>query len=196
VWVKQRAGQSEPQELFGARPATVDHHPIPGMDPVNCTPQLGRPGRWSDRLPHFRMGFTPSAGDELQSEYHVDRRHAAAAIEAMRGLAGDIRPVLQICELRTIAADRLWLSPQYGRDTLAVHFTWAPERDAVARLLERVEDALAPLDARPHWGKLFAADGVGARYERLSDFNRLRERLDPRGAFVNRWLERRVLGRP
>jgi xylitol oxidase len=191
LWVKRRAGEAEP-DGFGARPAAVDRHPILGMDPVNCTPQLGRPGRWSDRLPHFRMGFTPSAGDELQTEYFVDRRHARAAIEAVRALGPEVESLLQVSELRTIAADRLWMSPQYGRDTLAVHFTWKPVD--VGGALERLEDALAPFDARPHWGKLFAARGVGARYERLADFTRLTERLDPRGAFRNDWLQQRVLG--
>jgi xylitol oxidase len=191
LWVKQRAGEAEP-DGFGARPATVDRHPILGLDPVNCTPQLGKPGRWSDRLPHFRMGFTPSAGDELQTEYLVDRRHARAAIEAVRALGPDVEPLLQVSELRTIAADRLWMSPQYARATLALHFTWKPVD--VGRALERLEDALAPFGARPHWGKLFAARGVGARYERLADFRRLTERLDPRGAFRNDWLEERVLG--
>jgi alditol oxidase len=191
LWVKQRAGEAEP-DGFGARPATVDRHPILGLDPVNCTPQLGRPGRWSDRLPHFRMGFTPSAGDELQTEYHVPRHDAAAAIEAVRALGAEIEPLLLVSELRTVAADRLWMSPQYGRDTLALHFTWKPVD--VGRALERLEEALAPFDARPHWGKLFAARGVGARYERLADFTRLTERLDPRGAFRNDWLEQRVLG--
>jgi xylitol oxidase len=195
VWVKQRVEEPEPEELFGARPATVDRHPILGMDPVNATPQLGRPGRWSDRLPHFRMGFTPSVGDELQSEYHVDRRHAAAAIEAVRGLAEAVRPVLQVSELRTIAADRLWMSPQYERDTLALHFTWTPQPEAVGRVLAQLEAALAPLDARPHWGKLFHAQAVGDRYPRAGDFLALRERLDPRGAFVNDWL-RRTLSLP
>jgi xylitol oxidase len=191
LWVKRRAGAPEP-DGFGARPATVDRHPILGLDPVNCTPQLGRPGRWSDRLPHFRMGFTPSAGDELQTEYLVDRRHAAEAIEAVRALGPEVEPLLQVSELRTIAADRLWMSPQYDRDTLAIHFTWKPVD--VGRALERLEDALGPFGARPHWGKLFAARSVGARYERLADFTRLTERLDPRGAFRNDWLEERVLG--
>jgi alditol oxidase len=191
LWVKQRAGEPEP-DGFGARPATVDRHPILGLDPVNCTPQLGRPGRWSDRLPHFRMGFTPSAGDELQTEYLVDRRHARTAIEAVRALGPEIEPLLQVSELRTVAADRLWMSPQYGRDTLAIHFTWKPVD--VDRALERLEAALAPFDMRPHWGKLFGARGVGARYERLADFTRLTERLDPRGAFRNDWLQERVLG--
>jgi alditol oxidase len=196
VWVKQRGGEAAPEELFGATPATVERHPIPGMDPVNCTPQLGAPGRWSDRLPHFRMGFTPSAGDELQSEYHVARRDAAAAIEAVRGLSGAVQPVLQVTELRTIAADRLWLSPQYERDTLAIHFTWAPEPQGVARVLVALEEALAPFAARPHWGKLFAAEApaIAGLYNRLEDFRRLAERLDPRGAFRNDWLEGRVLG--
>ena len=199
VWVKSRVtDEPEPirDELFGARAATEERHPILGIDPVNCTPQLGRPGLWSDRLPTFRMGFTPSSGEELQSEFLIPREHAVAAIEAVRALAGSIRPVLQVCEFRTMAADRLWLSPQYGQDTIGIHFTWKREQQAVERVLVGVEAALAPFAPRPHWGKLFlarAAD-IAPRYERLPDFVRLAARLDPRGAFRNRWLESRVLG--
>ena len=194
VWVKSRAG--DPQELFGGRPAPVDRHPIPGIDPVNCTAQLGVPGPWWDRLPHFRMGFTPSAGEELQSEFLVPRRHAIEAIEAVRPLASKVQPLLQVTELRTIAADRLWMSPQYGQATVALHFTWTREPDAVARVLVDLEAALAPFAPRPHWGKAFLADAatVAPRYERLSDFARLAERLDPRGAFRNDWLASHVLG--
>jgi xylitol oxidase len=194
VWVKSRVADGPERvrgDLFGALPSTVDRHPILGLDPVNCSPQLGRPGLWSDRLPHFRMGFTPSNGEELQSEYLVPRRHAVAAIEAVRALAGRIRPVLQSCEIRTVAADRLWMSPQYGQDTVGFHFTWKPEQGAVEDVLVDLEQALAPLSARPHWGKLFLADGaaVAPLYERLPDFTRLVERLDPRGTFRNVWLK-------
>jgi xylitol oxidase len=194
VWVRSRvtdAPEVARDDLFGARPATADRHPILGLDPVNCTPQLGRPGPWSARLPYFRMGFTPSAGEELQSEYLVPREQAGAAIQAVRGLADRIRPVLHVCEIRTIAADRLWMSPQYGRDSVGIHFTWALEPEAVARVLADLEPALEPFDARPHWGKLFLH---APRYERVADFARLAETLDPRGAFRNAWLEARVLG--
>jgi xylitol oxidase len=199
VWVKSRVTGAPEQvrdDLFGAPAATVDRHPILGLDPVNCTPQLGRPGPWSERVSHFRLGFTPSAGDELQSEFCVPREHAVAAIEALRAIGDRIAPVLQVSEIRTIAADRLWMSPQYGRDTVAVHFTWMPEPDAVARVLADVEGALAPFRARPHWGKLFLAGAatLAPLYERRPDFVRLAERLDPRGAFRNAWLEERVLG--
>jgi xylitol oxidase len=199
VWVKSRV-TAEPEavrgELFGAVPATQDRHPILGLDPVNCTRQLGVPGPWSDRLPHFRMGFTPSSGEELQSEYHLPRGSAVAALQALRELAGAIRPVLQVTELRTVAADRLWMSPQQGRDTLSVHFTWHQDWPAVRAVLAEVEAALAPFGPRPHWGKLFLAEAadLAPRYERLGDFTRLAGRLDPRGVFVNDWLRRRVLG--
>jgi xylitol oxidase len=200
VWVKSRADPATPEDvrpdLLGARAATVERHPILGLDPVNCTAQLGVPGPWWDRLPHFRMGFTPSAGEEIQSEYIVARADAGAAIEAVRAIGAQIAPVLQVSELRTIAADRLWLSPQHGQDTVAIHFTWTREPEAVARAIDAVEAALAPLHPRPHWGKAFHLDAgaIAPRYERLGDFTALAARLDPRGALRNPWLERHVLG--
>jgi xylitol oxidase len=183
VWVKRRSPE-EIDELFGARPATVDRHPILELDPVNTTPQRGAPGPWFERLPHFRMGFTPSIGDELQSEFFVAREDARNAIEAVRQVR--LEP-LAVSEIRTIAADRLWMSPQYGRDTVAIHFTWRPEREAVLRAVADLEAALAPFAPRPHWGKVFLASPAP---ERRSDFLALRDRLDPRGAFRNEWLDR------
>ncbi len=199
VWVKSRVTE-EPERvegyLFGAVAATVDRHPILELDATPCTPQLGRPGPWSDRLPHFRMGFVPSSGEELQSEYLFPRRYAVEAIEAVRTLAEGIRPILQVSEIRTVAADRLWMSMNYGEDTVGIHFTWRPEREAVAEMLVRLESALAPFEARPHWGKLFDAEAaaIAPLYERMPDFIHLVERLDPRGAFRNSWLKARVLG--
>jgi xylitol oxidase len=198
VWVKSRADEPDRADgdLFGASPATVDRHVIRGLDPTPCTPQLGRPGPWSDRLPHFRMGFTPSAGEELQSEYLLPRRHAVAAIEALQGLGDRIRPLLLVCEIRTVAGDGLWLSMNHEQDSVAFHFTWRREQQAVEQVLRELEDALSPFGARPHWGKVFVAGAadVAPLYSRHADFVDLLERLDPRGAFRNEWLDARVLG--
>lgn len=199
VWVKNRV-RDEPEEvvaeLFGATAATEHMHPIIGLDPVHATRQLGVPGPWSERLPHFRLGFTPSSGTELQSEYILPRRHAVAAITALTNLGPALGPLTQVSEIRTIAADRLWMSPQYGRDSAAVHFTWEPRQEEVERALVDVERALAPFEARPHWGKLFlmGSGSIGPLYDRLDDFEALLERVDARGAFRNEWLEGRVLG--
>jgi xylitol oxidase len=199
LWLKDRV-TDEPEEivdeLFGAAAATADRHPIPGGDPVSCNPQLGRPGPWSDRLPHFRSCCVPSSGEEIQSEYFVKRQHGAAAIGAMLLLGDLIRPVLQVSEIRTVAADELWMSPQYEQDTIGIHFTWKREQEAVEHALVAVEAALAPFAARPHWGKLFLGDAttIASLYERLPDFAALVERFDQRGAFRNQWLEERVLG--
>jgi len=198
VWVKSRTdrGDAPTGDLFGAREAAAERHPIPGLDPTPTTGQLGRPGPWSDRLPHFRMGFTPSNGDEIQSEYLVPAGSGVAALDALRSLGHRIRPLLQTCEIRTIAADRLWMSTAYGQDSVAFHFTWVPDQEAVELLLVELEGALLPLGARPHWGKLFLADAatLAPRYERHADFVDLVERLDPRSAFRNAWLETHVLG--
>ncbi|CCH87704.1 putative xylitol oxidase [Modestobacter italicus] len=198
VWVKSRTDAAAPPEgeLFGAVAADGERHPIPGIDPSPTTPQLGSAGPWSDRLPHFRMGFTPSNGDEIQSEYLLPRAHAVPALEALRALADRIRPLLQTCEIRTVAADRLWLSTAHEQDSVALHFTWVQAQSAVEELLVDLEAALLPLGARPHWGKVFLADAgtLAPRYPRHADFADLVQRLDPRRAFGNAWLERHVLG--
>ena len=200
VWVKRRVvpGQEEVElTLPGAKPAIRNLHPIRGLDPISCTPQLGEPGGWSDRLPHFRMDFTPSSGDELQTEYLVAREDAQAAVEAVSELGDRLAPLLQVSEIRTIARDNLWLSPAYGRDSVAIHFTWRPVPQRVQEALVEIEAALLPLNGRPHWGKVFRADAttIAPLYPRMADFRRLVARHDPEGAFRNAWLERHVLGR-
>jgi alditol oxidase len=201
VWVKRRiAGAHDPQDadlvqLLGVPAATAQLHPVLGGDPINCTEQQGVPGPWSERLPHFRSGFTPSSGEELQSEFFVAREDAAGAVEAVRGLAAEIVPLLLISELRTIAADSLWLSPHHGRASFSLHFTWRRRPSEVEAVVARIETALAPLGARPHWGKVFSAraDAIAPLYRRMADFRRLRDRLDPDGVFVNDWLRETVL---
>lgn len=190
VWVKARSGRERPDlARIGARPADGPRHPIPGVDPEPCTAQAGVPGAWFDRLPHFRLAFTPSVGAELQSEYLVDRADAVAAIEALRRLSPRIAPLLHVCEVRTMAADDLWLSPASGRSTVGLHFTWHPDEAAVRALLPAVEAAL-PGSARPHWGKIatLGADEVRRRFPQWSRFAELRDRLDPQRRFVNAHL--------
>jgi xylitol oxidase len=196
VWVKQRVDQEEPpRNWFGARPADGPRHPVSGASAVHCTEQQGLPGPWHERLPHFRPGFTPSTGEELQTEYMVPRRHALAALHALDEVRDRIAPVLQISEIRTIAADDLWMSPCHGRDTVALHFTWIKDLEGVQPVLELIEERLAPFDARPHWGKLFAMppDVLRSRYERLPDFLALARHYDPAAKFVNNYLRRHIM---
>jgi xylitol oxidase len=203
AWLKSRvadpvdqAVDAGRQDFFGGTPALSARHPLPGVSGSNCTEQLGVPGPWSDRLAHFRMEFTPSKGDELQSEYLVPREHAADAIRTLRKLSGVLTPLLLVSEIRTIAADRLWLSPNYGRDGIGLHFTWRQDQSAVEAVLPLLEAELAPFAARPHWGKLFdgGAAAVGPLYPRFDDFRALAHRLDPAGKFRNRFLDYAVFG--
>ncbi|MEU1965631.1 FAD-binding protein [Micromonospora sediminicola] len=183
VWIKQDVDQAPPPaDWLDTVAADTPRHPVPGMSPEHCTAQLGEAGPWHERLPHFRLGFTPSSGDELQSEWHVARTDAAAALAALDPVAGRIAAVLQVCELRTVAADELWLSPNFRRDTLAVHFTWVGDPVAVAPVLAEVEQRLAAFAPRPHWGKLFERDPAPA-YPRHGDFRALLREFDPDGKF-------------
>ncbi|TFD49995.1 FAD-binding protein [Cryobacterium sp. Hh11] len=197
AWVKSRGTDfAGGPAFFGGTAAAVARHPLPGISAVNCTEQFGVPGPWSERLAHFRMAFTPSDGDELQSEYHVPREHAAAAIDAMRALSSRIAPLLLVSEIRSVASDDLWLSPSYQRAGVALHFTWKPEQAAVEALLPALEEALAPFAVRPHWGKLFQADvaTLATAYPWLGHFRALADRLDPAGKFRNAFLEHTVFG--
>ena len=194
VWVKRRVGvdHAAPPDLrLGAARATRERHPLPDHSAENCTPQLGAPGPWHERLPHFRLEYTPSNGAELQSEYLLPRRHAAAALQALAGLSAQIAPHLHISEIRTVAADELWLSPSYAQASVCLHFTWRPDWPAVSALLPVIEARLAPFGARPHWGKLFTLPPAQLRplYPRLPDFQRLAARLDPAGKFRNAFVD-------
>ncbi|MCU1525201.1 MAG: FAD-binding protein [Microbacteriaceae bacterium] len=195
VWMKTKLERGEPstmpEVLFGAHRSSIERE----ADYDNITVRGGVPGPWSERLPHFRLDATPSHGDEIQTEYFIDRSNAVDALGALRAMGEQIAPHLRVAELRTVASDSLWMSPAYGRDTLGIAFTWKNEPDAVARLATLIEAALAAYDPRPHWGKLFAMDAaaVAPKYERLADFGALADRLDPDRQFRNEYLER-VLG--
>jgi xylitol oxidase len=195
VWVKQRVQPgSAPQfapELFGAKPATKKLHPLAGHSAESCTEQLGIPGPWYDRLPHFRIGFTPSSGAELQSEYIIPRDRGYEAILAVEQLRDHVTPHLFISEVRTIAADNLWMSTAYKRDSMGIHFTWKPEWPAVKNVLPLIEAKLAPFGARPHWGKLFTMPGsrIEPLYPELAKYKGLVAKNDANGKFRNRFLE-------
>jgi alditol oxidase len=148
------------------------------------------PGPWSERLPHFRFEFTPSAGEEVQSEYLLPRERAAEAIRALYELRDVISPLLMISEIRTVATDDLWLSPAEGRATVGLHLTWERRVPEVLLACARIEEALLPLGARPHWGKLFATADPMAAYRRADDFRALVAEFDPAGRFRNAYLDR------
>ncbi len=192
VWLKRTApADVPPARWLGGRLAEADLHPIAGMPADNCTPQLGRPGPWHERLPHFRPEFTPSAGDELQSEFLLGRHHAVEALAALTRIGAMLAPAVQVSETRTVAADDLWLSPAYRRDSVAFHFTWVPDAKVVGPALAAAQAALAPFEPRPHWGKLstIPAADVAGRYPRLDDFRRLVAEFDGPGQFRNEYAD-------
>jgi xylitol oxidase len=200
VWLKSRVepaqGFHATPEFFGAKLATRNLHPIAELSAENCTEQMGVPGPWYERLPHFRMGFTPSAGKELQTEYFVPRRHAVDAILAVERLRDQVTPHLMISEIRTIAADEFWMSPCRNQSSVAIHFTWKQDWPAVRALLPIIERELAPFHVRPHWGKLFtiSPDQLKASYEKLPEFFQLAKKCDPHGKFRNEFLDTNVFG--
>ena len=198
VWIKSRVEEGKAfnatPEFFGAKLATKNLHPIAELSAENCTEQMGVPGPWYERLPHFRMGFTPSAGKELQSEYFVPRQHAVEAILAVERLRDQVGPHLLISEIRAIAADDLWMSPCYKQACVTIHFTWKQEWDAVSKLLPVIERELAPFKARPHWGKLFTTspEQLKSIYGKLPEFVQMGKQYDPQGKFRNEFLNRNI----
>lgn len=193
LWCKFRDGDLIPESIGGCAQADKKYHPIPSVDPVACTDQLGEPGYWHERLSHFKLDFTPSVGEEIQTEFFVGRKDAAAAIEEVSKLGAEITPLLWITELRTVAEDELWLSGAFQRDTLAIHFTWK-KLDAIYPVIEKVEAALRPFNYRPHWGKVFTADATYLKsvYPKMGEFQALMQALDPGKKFENSFTRKNV----
>ncbi|MBT2587028.1 D-arabinono-1,4-lactone oxidase [Arthrobacter sp. ISL-95] len=195
IWLKALDTEAPLPDLFGATPATAAMHPLPDMSAENCTEQLDVAGKWLDRLPHFRHEFTPSNGEELQSEFLLPLDQAPAALQAVRELAPKLAPLLFVSEIRTVAADEFWLSPFYQQQSVALHFTWKPLQTEVEAVLPELEEALRPFGARPHWGKLFTPGqyDFASLYPRFEDFRALVQANDPSGKFRNELLDS-VLG--
>ena len=196
LWIKQIAKDTKLVDatpaLYGSVQADRDVHPIIAISAENCTPQMGVAGPWYERLPHFKMDFTPSSGEELQAEYFVPRSRAVEAIQAIAAKHKDeLKQLLFITEIRTIAADDLWLSTAYGRDSVAIHFTLKQDTAGVNAFLPRLEETLRPFEARPHWGKLFVMDPaeLRSRYEKFDQFRSLVAKCDPEGKFRNTFME-------
>jgi len=190
VWAKFKAGTSAPAELFEAYPATSNRHPLPGLNPEPCTEQMALSGPWHLRLPHFKMEFTPSAGDEIQSEFFVARKDAPAALAALESIAPQINEILWVSEIRAIAADELWMSPHYQRDSIGIHFTWK-KVEAVYEMVKVVEAKLAPFGYRPHLGKVFSAtpEYMKTVMPRIDDFKALVQSIDPTNKFGNEFTD-------
>lgn len=197
VWIKRRTDKEILDlgaDFYGAKAAVANMHPIVSISPENCTEQMGVLGPWYDRLPHFKMGFMPSAGEELQSEYYVPRNHAVEALLAIEKMKDEIYPHILISEIRSIAADDFWMSPCYKQDSITIHTTWTQKTKEVLALLPKIEAALAPFNAKPHWGKLFTMDTLTLqnRYEKYGDFVALAKSYDPDGKFINGYLRRNI----
>ena len=194
VWIKRRVDQggaaAPPPLFYNARLATKKLHPIAAHPAEACTDQLNIVGPWYERLPHFELKFTPSSGQELQTEYFVPFDRAYEAVRAVETLRDKITPHLFVTELRAIAQDDLWMSMAYQRPSLAIHFTWKLEPDAVQNLLPQIEAKLKPFSPRPHWAKVFALNTPQLEpvYPRMADFRTLAKEFDPAGKFRNGFL--------
>ena len=200
VWIKHRVDQGgaepAPSTFYGATLATEKLHPVQGQDPEKATEQCNTVGKWFERLPHFKMEFTPSTGREIQTEYFVPFESAYDAVLAIESLRDRIIPHLFVTEIRSVAADYLWLSMAYQRRSLAIHFTWKPEWDSVMALLPVLEERLRPFSPRPHWGKVHTlrAAEILPLYPRMHDFRQLMRQYDPNGKFLNPYMHDEVLG--
>jgi xylitol oxidase len=201
LWIKSRVSSTDDwqprSELFGARAATARVHPVSSLDGAHCTEQLGIPGPWRERMPHFMVEAIGDTGNEMQTEYMIGRGDAVAAIRALKEEISEVvRPYIFAAEVRSVAADDLWLSTAYQRDTVCLHYATTADLDMPNQVIPAIERTLAPFEPRPHWGKLFAAaaDELAPRYPKMADFRALADRLDPRGAFRSQFLTEKVFG--
>ncbi len=200
IWLKRKVMNGESpgaeSDFYGGQLADRDVHPVLRISAESCTPQQGVPGPWYERLPHFKMEFTPSSGKELQTEFFFAREHAQDAMNVYLSMADRLAPILMISEIRTATADDLWMSTTYERDSVIIHCTWEQDWDGLQAVLPDLEAALAPYDARPHWGKNFrmGKERLETLYPRMNDFRNLMTEYDPNGKFRNAFIDEKLIG--
>jgi xylitol oxidase len=201
LWLKTRLVDGMPSKVtamhLGALPAPVDKISSSPDDPTSrLNPFGGVPGPWSERLPHFRLDRQPGVTDQIQSEYMVPRSQVITALKDLRAIAHRIDQYLYATEIRTMAADDLWLSPSHGHDSVGIHFTWQRKPAAVDMITREIEAMLMPLGARPHWGKMIHAEAsqLTQLYPHMGAFRQLADRYDPTGKFRNAYLIKHVFG--
>ena len=192
LWIKSLAEDGTPpvteEPWFTATPAPAARNPVPGLPAANSTAQLGEPGPWFERLPHFRPEFTPSAGDELQTEYLLPAEHAVDAVHALQRAGDRIAPMLRIGEIRTIAARRAVAQPRLppGQRGLPLHLAARHRRGAARGDADRA--AAGPVRPAPALGQdLHHPGGRPPRKLRPpARFPRPRPALRPRGQVPQR----------
>lgn len=179
------------KNAFGGNLAVANQHPVKVNDPSTCTEQMGVTGKWLYRLPHFKLDSSPASGDEVQTEYLVDRKYVKEYIGELSAIGDEIASRVYATEIRTIKADDLWLSGAYQRPTVGFHFTWKKSAD-IENFLPKIEQILGQYNGRPHWGKLFSTDKdqLISRYPKFSDFQKLLKKYDPNGKFRNQFIDR------
>jgi FAD/FMN-containing dehydrogenase len=126
-----------------------------------------------------------------EMEYSVAAAQGPACMQAIQSLLNntftDVRwPV----EYRTLAADNVWLSTAFERDTvtISVHQDVNLPDDDYYRACEEI---FLAFDGRPHWGKANFLDGtqLAAQHAKWHDWWRVRDSVDPRGTFLNPYLQ-------
>ena len=200
IWLKHKLADDQPLPVaptfYGGTLAPVNRHPVTAYSADPCTIQMGIPGPWHERLAHFHNTCTLTSKGDSQTEYFVAREHAVPAMQALAELQPALAPILLLSEVRTIAADNLWLSPNYQRPSIGLHFSWNRPWDEVKQVLPLIEERLAPFYARPHWGKLFTMTAAQLQplYPRWADFQALLRRFDPAGKFCNSYMDKCIFG--
>ncbi len=194
IWMKflsDKDTSTLPKNAFGGNLAVANQHPVKVNDPSTCTEQMGAPGKWLYRLPHFKLDSSPASGDEVQTEYLVDRKYVKEYIEELSLIGDEIADKVYATEIRTIKADNLWLSGAYERPTVGFHFTWKKSAD-IETFLPKIEQILGQNGGRPHWGKLFSTNKnqLITRYPKFSNFQQLLKKYDPDGKFRNQFIDR------
>ncbi|WP_314856039.1 D-arabinono-1,4-lactone oxidase, partial [uncultured Microbacterium sp.] len=153
---------------------------------------------WGDRTlsDASHRVFATSRGVRFREmEYAVPLDRLASAFRGVQRVIDEHGWRIEFpIEVRTAAADDLWLSTASGRPSgyLAVHRYWKTDH---TEYFAAVEEVMLAHEGRPHWGKLHTLDAsaLRARYPRFDDFTALCDRLDPDRAFRNPYLDR-VLG--
>ncbi|WP_042347496.1 D-arabinono-1,4-lactone oxidase [Bacillus massiliigorillae] len=138
----------------------------------------------------YNLFATPRLVRFREVEYSIPLEHMKSVLREIRKQIETKRYNVHFpIECRTVKGDEIWLSPAYNRDSFYIAFHMYKGMPYEEYFYD-MEQIMKKYEGRPHWGKMHKRSNRELRdlYPKFTDFQIIRNELDPKGIFLNDYL--------